>query len=622
MKNNLLLKSATAVALVASLSACTSDVKKGYDPEFSSANPVEFNADQAITASITEENGEITVDLLQGATIGAESAADFAGNIAIRQLEFTADQNFITPQTESNSSANLTISPFRLSDDGRSLVVDTDKFAQSLRYCDDTNVRGGGLDDDGNQIADEYLDFPAQVTYTISYEINNGYSYPVGTQVPRRTLELTINAIEDPVESVNVAPVSVPVGGTSQAVSSTVPAYACDNRVRYSVADSTIASVDETTGLVSGLKEGSTQLIATSVDGGITGTADILVTAGFTIAITNGEKDELGAYTGKKSVPACTRSAVVVEPNLEIPEKQLTGAYSFDFMSSNTTDFTYEGALNYGFGQTAVYKPGATGTSTTITASYDAGETHGVAPAAIADQMIELTVVDNIACETHDANNVAYDFSFGLEHDTAVNVQGVDGVKVSSANNSTNWVPIGTAGSVTPATGAGFDGSHALKVTVLDASFDDPIQKNGIGALLQRWNTAAANWSSSQFGKSTSVGRTFKFSAWIKLDSLLAEGQQRSVTNFMFPWKTADDASYHSVAEYSGFARRNAPFNMQLTQTLVNTTDWQHVEFGSYTIPTDWTGLPQPIMFGFEFTGDLANGNEILIEDIAVVEVK
>ncbi|MER2490776.1 Ig-like domain-containing protein [Catenovulum sediminis] len=620
MKHNLLVKSAAAIAVVSALSACTSDVKEGYDPEFSGSNPVEFDASQVLTATLTEESGEQSIDLLQGATIAGEDAANYQGNLAIRQIEFTADQNFTTPQTESNSTNNLTISPFRISDDGRALLVDTQKFAESLRFCDNTNIRGGGQDDDGKPIADEFLDYPSSVTYTMSYEVNNGYTYAPGTVIPRRTLEITINANQDPVESVNIAPVSVPVGGSSQASAATAPAYACNSQISYSIDDTSIATVDENTGVVSGIKEGRANITATSIDGGFTATAEVTVTAGFTIALTNGEKDALGAYTGKKSVPSCTKSGVVVEPNLEIPGKELTGEYTFDFESSNTADFTFQNVQNFGFGQTAVFTPGASGTSTTVTASYSTGETHGVPASAIADQTLELTVVDNIACETvNPADNATYDFSYGLEHDTMINDKDV---KVSADNNSTRWVAIGAASAVSTGLNQGFDGSHALKVSVVDAAFEDPIMKNGIGTLLQRWNSATASWTASNFGRPDAVGKTFKFSVWIKLDSLVAEGEERTITNFLFPWKTADDATYHSVDEYNGFARRNAPFNMQLTQKLENTTDWQLVEFGDFTIPTEWTGLPQPIMMGYEFKGALANGEEILIEDISVVEMK
>lgn len=620
MKQNLLIKTGAAIAVASVLGACSSDVEKGYNANFTGDQPVSFDSEQAINATLSENTGEQSVDLLQGATIGDSSAGDYEGNLAIRQIEITANKNFNTPQTESNSLSNLTISPFRISDDGRSLIVQTDKFAENLRYCDDTNIRGGGTDDDGNPIPDEYPDFPSSVTYTISYEVNNGYAYPAGAEIPRRTLELTLNAKPDPVESVAIAPVSVAVGGSEQASAATSPSYACNSNITYSIADETIATVDETTGVVTGVSEGTTTITATSVDGGFTATESVEVTAGFTIAITNGEKDELGAYTGKKSVPTCSKSAVVVEPNLAIDGKDLTGDYTFDFESSNTTDFTFESTQNYGFGLTAIYTPGSAGTSTTVTAAYSTGETHGVPASAIGDQVIELTAVDNIACQTANSDGVVYDFSYGFEHDTMIN-SGKD-VKVSEANNSTRWVAIGNASSVS--IGDGFGSTKALKVTALDvdAAFNDSIGKNGIGTLLQRWNSGAAHWTSSQFGQITSIGKTFKFSVWVKLNTLVDEGEERTITNFLFPWKTADDTSYHDVAEYNGFARRHAPFNMELTQPLANTTDWQQVEFGSYTIPAEWTGLPQPIMMGYELKGDIANGDEILLEDIAVVEVQ
>ncbi|EWH09213.1 Ig-like protein [Catenovulum agarivorans DS-2] len=620
MKHNLLFKTATAIAVVSALSACKSDVEEGYNANFISDEPVTFDSEQILTESYTENSGLKTIDLLAGAMVGDKPAAEFTGNLAIRQIEMAVDKNFLTPQSESNSLNNLTISPFVISQDGRSLEVDTDKFAESLRFCDNTDKRGGGKDSDGNPIADGFPDFPKSVTYTISYEVNNGYTYSDITQIPRRTLQLTMNAATDPVTSVSIADVSVPVGGSSQASAATAPTYACESGITYSIADTSIATVDANTGVVTGVKRGTTTITATSVDGGHTATAEVTVTAGFTLAITNGEKDDLGAYTGKKSVPACSKSAVVVEPQLEIPGKELTGEYTFDFESSNTTDFTFESALNYGFGQTAMFTPGAIGTKTNVTASYSTGETHGVPASAIADQAVELTVVDNVACHTtNPADGTTYDFDYAFEHDTMLNSD--THVKVSTANNSTRWVPLGTAASVSTAIGEGIAGSNAIKVIVKDADFNDPIKKDGFGTLLQRWNSSTASWTASNFGRPAFIGKTFKFSVWVKLPNKVAEGEQRSMTNFMFTWKTADDTTYHSADEYNSWARRHAPFNMQLTQPLANTTDWQQVEFGEFTIPAEWDALPQVIKFGFEFEGAFANGDEMIIDDLSVVEV-
>jgi hypothetical protein len=175
---------------------------------------------------------------------------------------------------------------------------------------------------------------------------------------------------------------------------------------------------------------------------------------------------------------------------------------------------------------------------------------------------------------------------------------------------------------VSPAIGEGFGGSNAMKLTVVDADNGgaDVPANGGIGTLLQRWNSSTGSWTASNFGRPTAIGKTFEFSVWVKLSTLAEEGQERTITNFMFPWKTADDATYHSIPEYNSWGRRNAPFNMQLTKTLVNTTEWQLVELGEFTIPEDWTGLPQPIKYNFHFEGGFADGDEILLEDLAVIE--
>lgn len=620
MKHNLLMKTTVAGAVIVALSAC-SGVEKGYDPEINAANPVEITQGESFTATLTEDSGIQSVNLVDGVQIGGANATDFGGTIKITQMEFTADQNFITPETDSNSSlvSSAKVSPFWLAEDGRSLIVDTDKFSESLRFCDNTDLRGGPQTDDGAPTPDGNLDFPNTVTYTISYEINNGYNYAPGTEIPRRTLQLQVNAATDPVNTIAIADVSVPSGGTVAAIAQTAPVYACNSAISYSIADTSVATVDADTGMVTGVARGTTTITATSVDGGHSETADVTVTAGFTLDITNGDIDELGALTGTKSIPECVRTGLVVEPTLHIEGESFTGDYTYDWMSSDDA-IAVEHEVSRGFGGTAILSPANEGDTATLTAAYGSGYTAGVAAGEIDAKTVDVTVVNNIACDTENpVDATPFDFSNGFESDTMIN--GVH-IKVSEANGSTRWIPTGSMSSVSPALGEGFGGSNAMKITVVDADNGgaDVPPNGGIGTLLQRWNASTGSWTASNFGQPTSIGKTFEFSVWVKLSSLAEEGQERTITNFMFPWKTADDATYHSIPEYNSWGRRYAPFNMQLTKTLVNTTEWQLVELGEYTIPEDWSGLPQPIKYNFHFEGGFANGDEILLEDLAVVE--
>lgn len=620
MKHNLLIKTTVASAVISILGAC-SDVEKGYDPEINSSHPVVIEASEAFQQAITEDSGITEINLVAGASINGADAADYEGAIKVTQVEIDVDQNFVTPQTDSNSSlvASHKVSPFQIAEDGRTLLVDTDKFSESLRFCDSTDLRGGPKTAEGGPTPDGFADFPSSVTYTISYEINNGYNYAPGTEIPRRTLELTVDAATDPVTSVAAADVSVPSGGTAQVVAQTSPTYACNSLLTYSVGDTSVATVDENTGIVTGVSRGTTTVTATSVDGGHMATANVTVTAGFTLDITNGEKDELGAFTGTKSIPECVRTGLVVDPALHIEGATFSGDYTYDWTSSDAA-ISVESEVSRGFGGTAILAPANVGDTSTLTVEYGSGDTAGVAASDIDAKMVDLTVVDNVACETtNPADDTVYDFSNGFESDTMIN--GVH-IKVSSANNSTRWIPTGSMSTVSPAIGEGFGGSNAMRITVVDADNGGAVvpPNGGVGALLQRWNSSTGSWTASNFGQTTSIGKTFEFSVWVKLSSLVADGEERTITNFMFPWKTADDATYHSIPEYNSWGRRYAPFNMQLTKTLANTTEWQLVEFGEYTIPEEWTGLPQPIKYNFLFEGDFVDGDDILLEDLAVIE--
>lgn len=128
MKNNLLHTLLLTSASCFVLSGCGGGSDEGFDPNFSSKSAVSFG-DESITVDLEENNGVVAIDLLSGVTIDGEPATSFDGLILLSQLEIEPQNNFVTPQAPSNTVANQTISPFRLSDDGLSLLVDTDAFS-------------------------------------------------------------------------------------------------------------------------------------------------------------------------------------------------------------------------------------------------------------------------------------------------------------------------------------------------------------------------------------------------------------------------------------------------------------------------------------------------------------
>lgn len=622
MKHNLLTKTLCTVAVATALTAC--GVDEGYNPEFKSDKKVVLENDQ-IAATLDENSGIQTINLLEGATVGGVALSDVDGLIKVGQFNFSANNNFFTPQAPSNSVPNLTVSPFRVSDDNKQLLVDTDAIADSLHFCDSTDVRGA-RDADDNPIADGFPDFPAQVVYTITYEIDNGADREPGEALPTRTLSLTINAGQDPITAVQTSDITVASGGTAQSLGQLVPSYTCDDTaLTYSIANTDIATVDSNGLVTGGGTQGETEMTITSSNG-ISTVAKITTGPGFALSISNQDRNpETEAPLGTKNVPACSHVGIAVEPS--IVNDTLSGTYSYDWMS-DSTDVVFTEAAASGFTGLGIFSVGSTndsvGNSGLVTVGLDASNMGNTGATSIADvvpQEVALNVVHNIACETaNPADATTYDFSHGFESTATIGAGGSQ-IKVSEANGSTRWIATGSMSTVAPAIGEGLAGTNAMKLTVVDADLDPIPANGGIGTLLQRWNGASGSWTASNFGKAASVGKTFKFSVWVKLSSLVTDGQTREITNYMFPWLTAEGNTAPYFTENPSWAKRFVNFNMQLTETLENTTDWQLVEFEeTFTIPAEWDDFTAPIKLNFNFSGDFVNGDEILIDDYSVVE--
>lgn len=92
------------------------------------------------------------------------------------------------------------------------------------------------------------------------------------------TTNVTVAANANPVTGVSLdkTTLSGTVGGTDQLTAIVKPDNATDSKVNFTSADSKIASVDDT-GKVTYVKEGSTQITATTEDGGFTATSDVTV---------------------------------------------------------------------------------------------------------------------------------------------------------------------------------------------------------------------------------------------------------------------------------------------------------------------------------------------------------
>lgn len=581
--NNLLKKTTILTAISLSLIGCGKD--EGYTYNFKNDNAVAYST-ESINVTLDEVTGLQQIDLLEGATVNGEALtlASSTSPIHIRNFNFAArNGEFTTPQAEGLSN-NQGISPFLIGDDGVSLVVITDAYAEALRMCDTTDVRGAS-DGDGNPTGNGVRDFPTSITYDISYVIDNGFELPPGEEHPTRTLVLTVNAISDPVTSVQAFDIDVASGDVKPMLSATLPAYACNSNLTYEVASDTIASVDEN-GTITGNNKGETTITVSSAENPeLSATATINVTPGFNLAIKNQDFNDIGAPLGTKSVPTCSAIGVEVEPS--IVADTLNGAYTYSW-TSDTAVFANE-EKDGAFGATGRFNNAlATGESATITVGYGSGYAGSTSANDVQEQMVTVTAERNYACEPGDIPNGPSDLLL----------------------NAGGW-----GGNATHVAG-GLDGTALL------------ITSNSNGAQFanttrQVWNQEN-NFHAATFGRGdASIGRTFKFAVWAKLGQLPAESTDVvKLEHTILPWLC------DGCDGLTGFpGRYEGGVVGTVTAELKHTTDWQLVEFINpitgtmeWTVPSNWN-VPTAAFQFWDLYG-FANGDNIMLDNYSIVEVE
>jgi len=590
MKHNLLIKTAISSVIFSVLTGC-GGTDEGYDPQFKSDLALVIDT-AVITSTLNEESGVQEIDLLQGVTIDGKPVSESGATINVSELEYVANNNFTTPQTSANTIASHRISPFTQSSDSTKLVINTDAFSAALRQCDQTDIRGA-LDGDGNPIADGNLDFPSQVIYNITYSINNGAAIAAGRALPTRTLQLTVNAIDDVVTEVSVSPVEIPAGGQARVFASAIPSYACNPALIYSIADEDIATIDEN-GLISAKNTGETTITATSVDNPeASASATLTVTGAFSLAITNDDKNELGASSGNKDVPICVASGVEVQPALLNAE--LSGEYTFDWTLNDEVSFTKSLTAKSGFGEVlAIKAPTTIDSPNTVTVELIDGDTASTPLSLVSQKSITVNTVNNQMCEPGVSEHEA-----GFNTDFNLNGEGAP-----YKGNATYSV------SATSVSGNG----RSLEITAGTATQGEANTPYSF-ATQQVWNKQR-NWYSANYGRGAeSVGKTYRYAVWVKLNQVPVEPV--TLRHVVVPWV------YDGIPEdANGFTGRYSEAGL-FSAALAATTQWQYIEFvedstnqRDWAIPATWSSITDVFTL-WEVYG-LPTGDSILIDDYAV----
>lgn len=583
--NSLLKRTTILTAMSVSLLGCGgSGPDEGYANNFESDLAVEYSTD-AIIANYNENSGIQEVNLLEGAMVNGEALTlvSSASSIYVTNFNFTARNNeFVTPQAQGLTNSQG-ISPFFIAEDGVTLLVYTEAYTEALRMCDTTDVRGA-RDADDNPIGNGTRDFPTSITYDISFVVDNGFELPAGVAQPTRTLVLTINAITDPVTSVQAFDMAVASGETKLMTAATSPSYACNSNVTYEIANATIATV-ESNGDVTGNNQGETMITVTSEENPeLSAAANITVTPGFNLAITNQDFNDLGAPLGTKKVPTCQAIGVAVEPT--IIADTLSGDYAYSWMSDSEVFAMQES--DGAFGATGRFANSlASGESSTITVGYDSGYTGGTNAADVQEQMVTVTAEKNSACEPGALNNVAADLLL----------------------NAGGWGPNATH------VAGGLDGT-ALLIT----SNNDAGAQFG-NTTRQVWNQVN-NFHAATFGRGgASVGRVFKFAVWAKLTQLPADStDELKLEHTILAWNCDGCVSAGFPGRYTDGVTGT------VSATLKHTTDWQLVEFINpltgtmeWTVPENWN--VETAAFQFWDLYGFGNGDSIELDNYSIVEV-
>lgn len=588
MNKNLLHKTLTVSIIAGSISGCGGGTDAGFDPKFGAEAPVTFTMPE-IQASFDEESGIQEVDLLAGAMANGEP---LTGNVNISDINFSVDQNYVTPQISTNTIASQTRSPFS-EKDGK-MLIDTNMFSDRLSTCDDTDVRGA-QDDDGNNIGDGFPDNPTKVTYNIDFAVDNGFPLQAGESLPRRSLTLEINAVFDAVVGVTAQPVRVLLGQEKKLFASVIPAKACNPELTFEVADESVATIDNE-GNINTVGLGETTVKVSSIDDPAqTITVALDVFSEFTISITNRDVDENGLELDFKEVPSCISAGFDVSATPAFGEN-LTGEYNYNWETSNNVDFPVAESLSYGFDGAGRFSTGdetLVGMQFEATVNLASGETGSTDIADVQAQSIQAQIVQNLMCEPGvSAHPAGFNSDFKLDSAGAP-WRVVNGADQGGAVASSDLALSGTSVEITSST-------------------------EDFTAILQQVFNKQRNWASSTYGLGPdSIGSKYKFAVWVKLP-VVPEGEVR-VDHTLLPWQ------YEGGPSGPGFNFRRPGAGI-LSATLKPTTEWQLLEFTDengnreWTVPEFWN-LVTDVFLTWDVYG-LPAGQTILLDEYAVIPVQ
>jgi hypothetical protein len=426
-------------------------------------------------------------------------------------------------------------------------------------------------------------------TFKISFNLDNGYNYPVDSGVTEtiRFLEVTFNGIPDEIEGISGSTLSVPLDNSSRAVAWALPEAKFSKTYQdfsWQITDTDIATVD-VQGVVTGKALGSTTLIVTSNrNSDISYTLDVDVVnppKGMTsIELTTAKGEQPDAL----QFPACSFLPLTAMPIAE-QGQTLSGDFVYDWsVAGEIVDST---AITY----TDTEKTSAL---LTTPDNDNLGSVNINAELLGADSpmsdSIEAGFVANHMCKS------AYDLDGNFD-------------KLKEDSTNTKWT---TTNGITLALeeGAGLSG-NAFKVTLKD---DASVSTYAVGITHKQWS--AWGQAGRLYNHGNTIGEKFKASIWVKVVSN-EDNQDFSIRHSLINRRNNDYSLRNEGPEWVGDLDGSS-------------TEWQYIEFvntnwdsddatdtGTFTIPSTGWDVKKAVLLELYFDG-LNPGDSVLLDNFAV----
>ncbi|WP_440875643.1 hypothetical protein [Thalassotalea sp. PLHSN55] len=596
MKTNLLTKALFLSIASLALSGCGSD-QEGADYSVSSDSALNFDSD-VLSIAVDESpvvdgfDDVMSINLLDGASMDGQALAIDATNVIIRHFsEAVIETNLQTPREVVFDNENQP--PVRVT--GNQLLLNRTAFVDLINSHE-------------------------SITLRYQYWIDNGFEYSCANDLQHpanctdeenaanpnlRNLEITVNAVDDPLTAIEIANFSVGVDNSMMAPLGVQPVFAAEQDFAtdfiWSTADSSIATVEN--GMVTGIALGNTTLTVTSV-------ADETLTATVDVEVNNPPQNVQGfafktladtEIADTISVPTCTSYEFMLSAEKLDTAADFGGNFVYSVTSTNG-NFAIEGfADNSGASQVGRLLPNALDFSTLSSHADIAQVTlEGFAGESIS---ADVVVSENVLC-TYIASTSGVENSLNEDYKIYWNGGGNSrdgwGVATFIQNGQGDNATADATTAYQVVAGIGKDGSAGLNVTA------DGSDRSAIFSYHKN--------NTRHLAYPMVAGGIFKVSYWVKNNTQHAVSIDTSFIN-----SNNTKLVIPSAGEFDESSLKTSP-----TVELGANSSWTLIEFdvdASAGTPSTQRGPKWEIILTPSQTSGEGNPIDIVIDDFSITPI-